>query len=142
MDIAPLVQNGNPALEEHIRVALRALQALVNERAEARNRGDQAQVAIIDNHIAPAMRQVGDAYDNEEARQHWYHQAETHEHADVEEREHMLMTVAMCLGILIAAPLALAFGIVGGVVLTAGSILYGVGRVAQGLWSLLTGGML
>ncbi|CAE6441603.1 unnamed protein product [Rhizoctonia solani] len=142
MDERPPLYEPNPDQEEQMRIALRALQTLFEKRAEARNRHDQAEVARIDSHIAQAMRQVGDTYPNEETREHWYRQARDLENANEEEREHILMPIAKGLGILIAAPLALAFVIVGGAVFTAGSILYGVGKVVIGVGSLLTGGML
>ncbi|CAE7101831.1 unnamed protein product [Rhizoctonia solani] len=139
MDLAPALQNVNPALVEQIRIALRGLETLFNERAEARDRGDQAQVALIDDRIPPAMRRVGDAYPNEETRLHWYREADKVESAELEEKEHILLPLAKGLGILIAAPLALAFGIVGGAVFTAGSILCGVAFVVRGLGQVLTG---
>ncbi|KAH7332990.1 hypothetical protein B0J17DRAFT_631977 [Rhizoctonia solani] len=141
MNVAPLAYNPNPALEEQIRVALRSLEALFDQRTEARIQGDQAQVAAIEGQIAPAMRRIGDAYPQQDTRDHWYQQAERLENATPEEKEHILMSIAKGLGLLIAAPLALAFGIVGGAVFAAGSILYGVGKVVVGLGSLLTGGM-
>ncbi|KEP49321.1 putative transmembrane protein, partial [Rhizoctonia solani 123E] len=126
MNMGALAQANNPVLEEHIGGALRALESLIKARAEAHNRGDQAQAALINDQIAPAMRRVGDAYPNEETRQHWYNQARTLENASPEEKENLLANIGLGLGLLIAAPLALAFGIVGGVVFTAGSIIYAV----------------
>ncbi|KAG8697851.1 hypothetical protein FRC11_014807, partial [Ceratobasidium sp. 423] len=139
MDGPPPEYNANPSLEDQIRAALKSLQTLLDEREEARNRGDKTQVARIEEDIAPAMRRVGDSYHNEETRANWYRQAEDLENANPEQREHILMPIAKGLGILIAAPLALAFGIVGGVIFTAGSILYGAGKLVQGLGTLLTG---
>ncbi|EUC59864.1 transmembrane protein, putative, partial [Rhizoctonia solani AG-3 Rhs1AP] len=139
---APPPEYTNPSIEEQIRTELQALQTLFDERTDARSRGDTARVARIEARIAQTMRRVGDAYPNEETRQHWYRQAENFEKATPEQREHILMPIAKGLGILIAAPLALAFGIVGGAVFAAGSILYGAGKVVMGLGTLLTGGWL
>ncbi|CEL54205.1 hypothetical protein RSOLAG1IB_11603 [Rhizoctonia solani AG-1 IB] len=141
MDARPPPYDPNPDPEEKIRIALRALQELFDKRTEARNRRDQDQVALIDGEIAQAMRLVGDVYEDENTREHWYGQARNLENANAEEREHILMPIAKGLGLLIAAPLALAFGIVGGAVFTAGAILYGVGRVVGGVGSLLTAGI-
>ncbi|KAG8697852.1 hypothetical protein FRC11_014808, partial [Ceratobasidium sp. 423] len=142
MDVVAAQQIANPILEEQIRTALRALQTLIDQREEARIRGDQAQFAQIEKDIPPAMRGVGDIYHNEKTQEEWYRRAKNFENTGPEEREDMLISIAKGLGLLIAAPLALAFGIVGGVVFTAGSMLYGVGRLAQGLGALLTGGLL
>jgi hypothetical protein len=130
--------------EGRISAALQTLQTLLNQRNEAGNQQDQATVRQVERQIPAAMRRIGDAYllsANTETYQNWYRQAEEFERANPEEREHILMPIAKGLGLLIAAPLALAFGIVGGAVFTAGSILYGVGKVVQGLGSLFTGGL-
>ncbi|KDN44226.1 hypothetical protein RSAG8_05699, partial [Rhizoctonia solani AG-8 WAC10335] len=140
MNAAPPEYHPNPPLEEQIRIALRALETLFDERAEARNRGDQAQIALIEERIALAMRGVGDAYPAGDARANWHRQAEQFRNANGEEREHILMPIAKGLGLLIAAPLALAGVIVVGALGAVGAVLYGAGKVVQGLGSLLTGG--
>lgn len=128
------------AQEERIRVVLRALESLFNRRNEARQRNDNEELAQIDRQIPPAMRSIGDAYPDQERRTHWYRKADEYEKANPEEKEHILMPIAKGLGLLIAAPLALAAGIVGGTLFAAGTILYGAGKVVQGLGGLLTGG--
>ncbi|KAH7332991.1 hypothetical protein B0J17DRAFT_677140 [Rhizoctonia solani] len=139
-DTAPPEYNANPSQEEQIRSALQALQTLFEERAEARKRGDQAELALVEERITLAMRRVGDEYPEGEIRGGWYSKAEAFFKAKGDEKDHILMPIAKGLGLLIAAPLALAGGIVVGVVATAGTVLYGVGKVVQGVGSVLTGG--
>ncbi|KAJ1300165.1 hypothetical protein OPQ81_011917 [Rhizoctonia solani] len=141
MDSAPPAYNPDPTQEDQIRAALEALQKLFDERARARTRGDQAQVALIEERTAEAMRRVADAYGGE-AGGNWNRQAEILMNANPEERENILMPIAKGLGLLIAAPLALAGVIVVGAVGAVGGVLYGVGKVLQGLGGLLTAGML
>ncbi|GAB1527075.1 hypothetical protein RhiTH_010250 [Rhizoctonia solani] len=140
MNAGPPPYDANKNAEEQIRTALRALEALFEERRDARARDDQAELARIEERIVAAMRSVGDAYPEGETRRNWYRQADAFFNANDEEREHILLPIAKGLGILIAAPLALAFGIAGGAIFAAGSILYGAGKVVAGVGSLLTGG--
>ncbi|CAE6422098.1 unnamed protein product [Rhizoctonia solani] len=130
----------NPSQEDQIRTALQALQTLFDQRAQAREKGDQAQLDLIEERITLAMRRVGDEYPEGDTRGNWYRQAEAFWNAKGDEKEHVLMPIAKGLGLLIAAPIALAGGIVVGAVATVGTVLVGVGKVVQGVGSVLTGG--
>lgn len=140
------MNNLNPPLgynaeqEERIRVVLQALQTLFEIRIEARRQGNIEELPHVDRQIPAAMRRIGDAYPDQQARAQWYRDADEFESANPEEREHILMPIAKGLGILIATPFVLAGGIAGGAVFAAGAILYGAGKVVQGIGSLLTGG--
>ncbi|KAB5588618.1 Transmembrane protein [Ceratobasidium theobromae] len=127
-------------VEERIRVALRDLQDLFDLRTAARARGDQERVRNLDQQIPIAMRRIGDAYPDAERRLLWYRKAEEYDSAGMAEKETIAMSILKGLGLLIAAPLALAGGVVAGTLFTAGAILYGVGKVVGGLGSALTAG--
>ncbi|KAF8603612.1 hypothetical protein BDV93DRAFT_155774 [Ceratobasidium sp. AG-I] len=123
--------------EEAVRVQLIALKILMEQREEARVRGDQVATCVIDNRIVATMRLVGDAYPAGETRIEWYRKADVYERGNTEEKEHILMPLAKGLGILIATPFALAAG----VIFAAGAIIYGAGKTVMGLGNLLTGGV-
>jgi hypothetical protein len=124
--------------EEAVRERLTELNVLFDQRADAVRQGDQATVDSIEVKIVVTMRKVGDAYPDNESKSEWYKQAELFESGSSEEKEHILMPLTKGLGILIAAPFAVA----GGAIFAAGGILYGAGKTIQGVGNLLTGGML
>lgn len=126
--------------DENVRAALRALQLLIDRRAEILRQANNDELGRIDRQIPVAMRDVGDAYHDQNTRRHWYQRAEEYERSPPDQREHILMPLARGLGILIATPFLLVGGIVGGTLFAAGSILYGAGMAVKGLGTLLTGG--
>ena len=142
MEAAPPDYHPDPPLEEEVRIAFQALDAVFAERTKAQNRGDHAQVPLIEERIAQAMRHVGDTFPAGDIRRTWYSHAEQFRRANREEMEHILMPIAKGIGLLIVVPLALVGLIVVGVLDAVGTVLYGAGKVVQGLGSLLTGGRL
>ncbi|KAJ3499928.1 hypothetical protein NLJ89_g10010 [Agrocybe chaxingu] len=132
----------DPDQEEKIRRALGALQELFDRRVAARSQSNATAVRNIDSQIPSAMCTVGDAYPDQETRRHWYKRAEDYENACPEQKEHIMKPPLEGLGMLIAAPLVLAGGVVVGSAYTAGAILVGAGKLIRGLGSLLTGGNL
>jgi hypothetical protein len=115
---------------------LRDLEQMMQQRAEAMNRGDAAAVNALDIRIVALMLRIGDLYASadEERGRHWHDMAGRFQQGGAEEREHILMPLAKGLGIIIATPFVLA----GGIIFAAGSILYGAGKAVQGIGNLLT----
>ncbi|GAB1524266.1 hypothetical protein RhiXN_06100 [Rhizoctonia solani] len=123
--------------EEDARQKLNELQDLFQKRRDADSKGDQAQVSALDREIVSAMHNVGNAYPDQESKDAWHAKASQYESSSAEEKENILMPLAKGLGILIAAPFAVA----GGAIFAAGGILYGAGKTIQGVGNLLTGGV-
>ncbi|KAG8722054.1 hypothetical protein FRC08_007475 [Ceratobasidium sp. 394] len=109
--------------EEQARTYLTELEVLFEQHGEAVHRGDKSTVRSIEVNIVFKMRQLGDTYPDPESKSAWYEKAEVFEVGNDEDKKNILMPLAQGLGILIAAPFAVA----GGAIFAAGGILYGVG---------------
>ncbi|QRV78454.1 hypothetical protein RhiJN_06469 [Ceratobasidium sp. AG-Ba] len=119
------------------RMHLKELEKLFAQRAEAVGQKNEPVIHEIDVNIVVKMRQIGDAYPDEESKSEWYEKADVFEKGNKQEKENILMPLAQGLGILIATPFAVA----GGAIFAAGGILYGAGKTIQGVGNLLTGGV-
>lgn len=129
--------NATPSQEENARNLLNSLQDLFQWRRDAQSRGETAAVKAIDEQIVTTMRDVGDAYPDNESKAAWHAKADQYQSSDAEEKENILTPLAKGLGILIATPFAVA----GGAIFAAGGILYGAGKTIQGIGNVLTGGV-
>ncbi|KAG9078270.1 hypothetical protein FRC06_008449 [Ceratobasidium sp. 370] len=107
--------------EEQARTHLTELKVLFEQRADAVHRGDMSAIHSIEVDIVSKMRQIGDTYPDTESKSEWYEKAEVFERGTDKDKENILMPLAQGLGILIAAPFAVA----GGAIFAAGGILYG-----------------
>ncbi|KAG8680202.1 hypothetical protein FRC11_002812, partial [Ceratobasidium sp. 423] len=126
-----------------IRTTLQVLQILLNERTAARNRGDQAQVALIEERMTLAMRRVGDVYP-EGGQQFWYDQAEKFSIANPKEKKDILLHISYSVDALLPLwdrqtlpPLEEMIAL-GGIAAVC-TVLDGVGKVFQGVGSLFEG---
>ncbi|KAG9086512.1 hypothetical protein FRC07_013066, partial [Ceratobasidium sp. 392] len=124
--------------EEDIRERLRKLESLLQPRADASARGDTVELAATDEQIACAIQPISQACPEGENRTYWQNTLQKPPTRNAQDKENILMPLAKGLGILFAAPLALA----GGAIFASGAILYGVGKVLEGLGNLLTFGVL
>ncbi|KAG8712969.1 hypothetical protein FRC08_013843 [Ceratobasidium sp. 394] len=122
--------------EDQARKHLTELKVLFEQRADAVDRGDNSTVHSIEVNIVVKMRQIGDTYPDAESKSEWYKKARVFEEGSEEDKKNILMPLAQGLGILIAAPFAVA----GGAIFAAGGILYGAGKTVLGVGNLLTGG--
>ncbi|KAG8770639.1 hypothetical protein FRC12_004142 [Ceratobasidium sp. 428] len=124
--------------EESIPAQIRKLESLLQPRAEASARGDAVELAAADEHIICVEEPLLQAYPEEENRTFWQSTLNNLRTGNTQDKEHALGPFARGLKILVIAPFAVA----GGAIFATGSILYGVGKVIQGLGTALTCGVL
>ncbi|KAJ7433427.1 hypothetical protein B0H11DRAFT_2121754 [Mycena galericulata] len=105
------------------------VQKKLREYKRAQERGDKEGVKRLVREIGGLMRSLAEGASDPEKRADWKRKAEEFDKASESGKENMLMDIGVGLGIIIASPFLLA-----------GGILYGVGRLTQGLGNLLTGG--
>lgn len=105
------------------------LQKKLRKYNRAKKRGDEETVKRLVREIGEDMRNLGEGHSDPAARAEWTRKADEFDKAPESEKENMLMDIGIGLGLLVASPFLLA-----------GGVLYGVGRLTQGLGNLLTGG--
>ncbi|KAG8695983.1 hypothetical protein FRC09_008815 [Ceratobasidium sp. 395] len=130
---SPSASNNEEAARKH----LTELKVLFEERDAAVHRDDKAAIQSIEVNIVVKMRQIGDTYPDAESKSEWYQKAKIFQDGSEKDKSDILKPLAQGLGILIAAPFAVA----GGAIFAAGGILYGAGKTVVGVGNLLTGGV-
>jgi hypothetical protein len=119
--------------EKSARQLLLELQGLFEKLNKARQRKDMAAVRSLEPQVIALMIRIGDACPNESGKQHWYERAQALQNSSEEEKEHIMLSIAKGLGIILLTPFVVVGGIIGGAVFAAG-------KGVQELSSRLTAG--
>lgn len=119
--------------EKSARQLLVELQGMFEKLVDARKRNDTATTKVLEPQIVALMIRIGDACPSESGRQHWYDRAQALQSSSEEEKEHIMLSIAKGLGIILLTPFVVVGGIIGGAVFAAGKGVHGLGsRLTSG----------